>query len=82
MFNGWYFFWLICPVYILVTPMAFLLSMIWDHKNFKEDMTKLKKYIVKTFHKVVQYLKILKVKKSAAGESDSSVEHSNPKEQD
>ena len=34
----WPWFWLILPVYILVTPMAFLISMIWDHKNFKEDM--------------------------------------------
>ena len=41
----WPWFWLIFPVYILVTPMALLISLIWDHKNFKEDMIKLKKKI-------------------------------------
>ncbi len=34
----WPWFWLICPVFILVTPMAFGLCMIFDHKNFKQDL--------------------------------------------
>ena len=42
----WPWFWLIFPVYILVTPMALLLSLIWDFKNFKKDMTILKDKIV------------------------------------
>ena len=42
----WPWFWLIFPVYILVTPMAFALSMIWDRKNFKSDMFLLKRKII------------------------------------
>lgn len=34
----WPWFWLIVPVYILVPVISFLLSMIFDHKNFKNDM--------------------------------------------
>ena len=33
----WPWFWLIFPVFILVTPMAFGLCMIFDHKNFVKD---------------------------------------------
>lgn len=34
----WPWFWMIFPAFILVTPLAFGLSMIWDHKNFKKDV--------------------------------------------
>ena len=34
----WPWFWMIFPAYIMVTPLAFGLSMIFDHKNFKADM--------------------------------------------
>lgn len=34
----WPWFWLIVPCFILVTPLAFGLSMIFDHKKFGEDM--------------------------------------------
>ena len=44
----WPWFWLITPVYIIVTPLSFLISMIFDHKNFKEDMKKLFNKKVKT----------------------------------
>ena len=44
----WPWFWLICPVFILVTPMAFGLCMIFDHKNFKNDC----KHLLARFHKV------------------------------
>ncbi|MBR2352966.1 MAG: YwaF family protein [Clostridia bacterium] len=37
----WPWFWIIVPVFILVTPLAFLVCMIFDHKNFKEDVKKL-----------------------------------------
>ena len=33
----WPWFWMIFPVFILVTPLAFGLSMIFDHANFKKD---------------------------------------------
>lgn len=38
----WPWFWLITPVYIIVTPLSFLISMIFDHKNFKKDAKNLK----------------------------------------
>lgn len=34
----WPWFWLIFPCYILVTALAFLISMIWDHKTFIKDV--------------------------------------------
>lgn len=34
----WPWFWLIFPAFILVTPLAFGLSMIFDHKNFARDI--------------------------------------------
>ena len=37
----WPWFWMIFPVFILVTPLSFLLSMIFDHKQFAEDMKNL-----------------------------------------
>lgn len=37
----WPWFWLIVPVYLLVTPLSFLLSMIFDHKAFTADIKKL-----------------------------------------
>lgn len=33
----WPWFWLICPVFLLVTPMAFGLCMIFDHRRFAAD---------------------------------------------
>ena len=34
----WPWFWLICPVFILVTPLAFGISLIFDRKNFIKDI--------------------------------------------
>lgn len=34
----WPWFWMIIPVYLLVTPLSFLVTMIFDHKNFVSDM--------------------------------------------
>lgn len=39
----WPWFWLIVPVYLLVTPLSFLLSMIFDHKTLVADVKALKK---------------------------------------
>ena len=46
----WPWFWMIFPAFILITPLAFGLSMIFDHKNFKNDV---KRYYqnVKAFFK-------------------------------
>lgn len=38
----WPWFWMIIPAFILVTPLAFGISMIFDHKNFKKDLHNLK----------------------------------------
>ena len=38
----WPWFWMIIPVYLLVTPLSFLLSMIFDHKSIKQDFRALK----------------------------------------
>jgi len=38
----WPWFWMIVPVFVLVTPLSFLLSMVFDGENFAKDMKKLK----------------------------------------
>lgn len=38
----WPWFWLIVPVYVLVTPLSFLLSLIFDHKSLALDVRALK----------------------------------------
>lgn len=48
----WPWFWLIFPVFILVTPLAFGLSMIFDHKQFASDVKALK---VKITLKIKEY---------------------------
>ena len=42
----WPWFWLIFPIFVLVSPIAFGLSMIFDHKNFAND--------VKAFYKCMR----------------------------
>lgn len=43
----WPWFWLIFPCLILVTPLAFLLTMPFDHKNLKADIKKLKEKLTR-----------------------------------
>ncbi len=43
----WPWFWMIVPVFVLVTPLSFLLCMIFDGKNFAQDMKNLKSRFVK-----------------------------------
>lgn len=38
----WPWFWIIVPVFVLVTPLAFLLSMIFDRKALSSDLRQLK----------------------------------------
>lgn len=35
----WPWFWLVVPAYVLLTPVTFLVSLIFDYKNFKQDVT-------------------------------------------
>ncbi len=41
----WPWFWMIVPVYLLVTPLSFLLAMIFDHKSLRVDLKSLKNRI-------------------------------------
>ena len=43
----WPWFWMIVPVIVLVTPLSFLLCMIFDGKNFAQDMKNLKTRLAK-----------------------------------
>lgn len=43
----WPWFWMITPVYLLVTPLSFLLSMIFDHKSLKLDIKAVKERLQK-----------------------------------
>jgi hypothetical protein len=43
----WPWFWIIVPVFLLVTPLSFLLCMIFDGKNFVSDVKAKKCIIVK-----------------------------------
>ena len=47
----WPWFWLLCPIYLIVTTLAFLISLIQDHKNFASDMRLLKSKCVCVFKK-------------------------------
>ena len=38
----WPWFWIIVPVYVLVTPLCFLMAMIFDHKALAADLKALK----------------------------------------
>ena len=43
----WPWFWIVVPAFVLVTPIAFLISMIFDSKNFASDFKKIKNIITK-----------------------------------
>ncbi len=43
----WPWFWMIVPAFVLVTPLSFLLSLIFDGKNFKQDVKNLKNRLTK-----------------------------------
>ena len=39
----WPWFWLIVPVYVLVTPLSFLVALVFDHKSLVSDLKSLRK---------------------------------------
>lgn len=43
----WPWFWIVVPAFVLVTPLAFLLSMAFDRKSFSHDVQMLKKRLLK-----------------------------------
>ena len=49
----WPWFWMIVPVFVLVTPLSFLVCMIFDAKNFGSDVKKLIKRIFGKKEKVL-----------------------------
>lgn len=59
----WPWFWMIFPVFIIVTPLAFGLCMIFDHKNFALDM--------KTYYgKVKTFIENFKNRKNKVEETE------------
>ena len=46
----WPWFWIVVPAFVLVTPLAFLLCMIFDHKNFARDVKALGNHIFHRAH--------------------------------
>ena len=42
----WPWFWLIVPVYVLVTPLSFLVAMVFDHKSLRKDVKALKQKLL------------------------------------
>lgn len=62
----WPWFWIIFPVFILITPSAFLIAMIFDHKNFKDDCKTL-------FAKIKTLLNKRKTAKAGDGETAEEI---------
>ena len=46
----WPWFWIVVPVYVLVTPLSFLLAMIFDHKALAADLRNLKNRLMVKKH--------------------------------
>lgn len=71
----WPWFWMIFPAFILITPLAFGLAMIFDHKNFVRDV---KSFDVKVFWgklcAPVQKIKATVFAKSEPTESSETVD--------
>lgn len=47
----WPLIWLICPMYVLIVPIAFGMSMIFDYKHFETDLKNCMNYIKLKFQK-------------------------------
>ena len=47
--RHWPFIWLIVPVMVIITPLCFAVSMIFDRKHFVEDMGRVKIYLKARF---------------------------------
>ncbi|MBQ3234781.1 MAG: YwaF family protein [Clostridia bacterium] len=62
----WPWFWMIFPVFIILTPLTFGICMIFDHKNFKEDM---KVYYGKAKVLFVNVITKIKNRKNKAGDA-------------
>lgn len=43
----WPWFWMIVPVYVIVTPLSFLLALIFDHRTLAADAKRLKQHFAK-----------------------------------
>ena len=59
----WPWFWLIVPVYLLVTTLSFLIALIFDFKEFKSDMKKAKAKVTPYFVALKKRLSKKKVEK-------------------
>lgn len=72
-FKCWPWFWMIFPVFILITPIAFGICMIFDYKNFACDMKKL-------WAKLFTKKKKVATVEVAENNTESSIENNENKE--
>lgn len=71
----WPWFWMIFPAFILVTPLAFGLCMIFDHKNFANDARKVLRRIRNKPAKQVVPLENIKAVASDNAEGTAQMRH-------
>lgn len=76
----WPWFWIVIPAYILVTPLAFLVSMTQDHKAFVQDVKKLPKTVKGLWSKLMSQGIVAKIFKKEQKTNTSSNEITNNNE--
>lgn len=64
----WPWFWLIIPIYLIVPVLSFLLSMVFDHKNFAADMKSLPEKVKYFFSSIKSGKCPFRSDKTASGE--------------
>ena len=73
----WHWFWLIVPCYILVTALAFAISMIWEHKTLVADIKAFPNKCKTLWSKITEsrlYRCVFKGKKEEVSEEESTSE--------
>lgn len=76
----WPWFWIVIPAYILVTPLAFLVSMTQDHKAFVQDVKNLPKTVKGLWSKLMSQGIVAKIFKKEQKTNTSSNEITNNNE--
>ena len=76
----WPWFWLIVPCYILVTALAFVVSMVQDHKAFVQDVKNLPKTVKGLWSKFMSQGMVAKIFKKEQKTNTSSNEITNNNE--
>ena len=76
----WPWFWLIVPCYVLVTALAFVVSMVQDHKAFVQDVKNLPKTVKGLWSKFMSQGMVAKIFKKGQKTNTSSNEITNNNE--